>query len=132
MNRITPVAVLADLPAHHIEIELLQGTSYVTYTAVAYRPVIDRAYRGDLRACTAQDKLIANVKLGAVYSTLDNGYPKLVTQQGHNCCASYPFQYILGYRGRISHTSPEHEEVLGRAFRHVALGAEHDRLIKAV
>ena len=71
MHGRAPVHILGDVAAHHVEIESLEGAPQLTYAAVAHRAVVHRADRGNLSARAAQDKLVAYVKLRAVYLALD-------------------------------------------------------------
>ena len=57
----TPVAVLGYVASHYVEVEALQPASDLAYAAFADLAVVDRADRGDLGPCAAENQLVADV-----------------------------------------------------------------------
>src|SRR5436309_740355 len=126
-----PVLVLRRLAAHGAEVDALQLLGEFAHAAVADGPSVHLDHRRDLRARAAQQELLARVELGAVDAALDHGLAELFADHAHDQLARHALEDVIGDGRRDEDAVLVHEEVLGRALRHVPVDGQHYRLVVA-
>src|SRR5690349_11043794 len=78
VNRMTPLSILRNSAAHDIEVHLPQVSRDFPDFAGSDGPMIDARDRADLRAGTAKEHLVGEVKLSAIDLTFLDFESKLV------------------------------------------------------
>src|SRR5687768_203386 len=78
-----PVAGRGPFTLCDLEEELLDFRRNRAASTTAHRNPVDRTNRGDFRRGSGEEKLIGNVKRGALNRALLNGNPQLLTDLNH-------------------------------------------------
>src|SRR5438067_12241747 len=126
-----PVLVLRRLAAHGAEVDALQLLGELADLAVADRPAVDLDHRRDLRPSPTKEQFVARVQLGAVDAPLKHRQVQLLFDNLDQKLACHALEDVVGHRRSDELAVLQHEQVLGRALRHVPVDRQHNRLVVA-